>query len=374
MDIKAYFKNYVNNIAYLEIDKDYYIKGVNLKGLPLPVRVQDLVDNLKNEKLTENVNFEIFSIGMLYNIGIDEDFKHNREYIKILSKIYENILKLIFNTIFQLKEDKSETKKTNEDVLILYHAAYIIKPDDELAIYGYGTELLNHYKLTKNKEEKNIFFKELKNIIENSLKTNLNSPYIYILYGNLNIEENMYIKAMSCFKKALEFSEKEELKEKIRALITDIDFEFNIEKAVQYLNNFNFDKARKILIKINNNNTLAIYYMGLSYLLEKNYDEALIYYERLYLKYSERFLELFIDLSICYFMVGRIKDGFSIIQEGLEQYNDNTSLLYNRIMMNYQLNNLKDALKDIEILIQYDDIDNEIFNQLCILKENILKK
>ena len=62
------------------------------------------------------------------------------------------------------------------------------------------------------------------------------------------------------------------------------------------------------------------------------------------------------------------------LQEGLEQYNDNTSLLYNRIMMNYQLNNLKDTLKDIEILIQYDDIDNEIFNQLCILKENILKK
>lgn len=373
MDIKAYFKNYVNNIAYLEIDKDYYIKGVNLKGLPLPVRVQDLVDNLKNEKLTENVNFEIFSIGMLYNIGIDEDFKYNREYIKILSKIYENILKLIFNIIFQLKENNTETKKMNENLLILYHAAYIIRPDDELAIYGYGTELLNHYKLTENKEEKNIFFKELKNILENFLKSNLNSPYIYILYGNLNIEENMYIKAMSCFKKALEFSEKEELKEKIRALITDIDFEFNIEKAVQYLNNFNFDKAREILIKINNN-TLAIYYMGLSYLLEKNYDEALIYYERLYLKYSERFLELFIDLSTCYFMVGRIKDSFSIIQEGLEQYNDNTSLLYNRIMMNYQLNNLKDALKDIEILIQYDDIDDEIFNQLCILKENILKK
>lgn len=373
MDIKAYFKNYVNNIAYLEIDKDYYIKGVNLKGLPLPVRVQDLVDNLKNEKLTENVNFEIFSIGMLYNIGIDEDFKYNREYIKILSKIYENILKLIFNIIFQLKENNTEIKKMNENLLILYHAAYIIRPDDELAIYGYGTELLNHYKLTENKEEKNIFFKELKNILENFLKSNLNSPYIYILYGNLNIEENMYIKAMSCFKKALEFSEKEELKEKIRALITDIDFEFNIEKAVQYLNNFNFDKAREILIKINNN-TLAIYYMGLSYLLEKNYDEALIYYERLYLKYSERFLELFIDLSTCYFMVGRIKDGFSIIQEGLEQYNDNTSLLYNRIMMNYQLNNLKDALKDIEILIQYDDIDDEIFNQLCILKENILKK
>ena len=141
MDIKAYFKNYVNNIAYLEIDKDYYIKGVNLKGLPLPVRVQDLVDNLKNEKLTENVNFEIFSIGMLYNIGIDEDFKYNREYIKILSKIYENILKLIFNIIFQLKENNTEIKKMNENLLILYHAAYIIRPDDELAIYGYGTEL-----------------------------------------------------------------------------------------------------------------------------------------------------------------------------------------------------------------------------------------
>ena len=81
------------------------------------------------------------------------------------------------------------------------------------------------------------------------------------------------------------------------------------------------------------------------------------------------FRELYNDYAVSLFLNERQIDALEIIEEGLEKYPQDPRLVYNKIQVNLTLGNIGRAREDIDELLSYDDLTDEIRSNLLTIKD-----
>lgn len=359
--LDTYFLQFTEKLLYLNLkEKASYDL---LKEIPLPIYTEDMSDQIISGEIENKIQIEMILEAMIINIAIDKNFKYKSEYIKVLEKYLKNI------GAFATKKAIENIKKKKDKALLLLRGGYIINPLDKYLAYNYA-RLLWPKSFQKSKEYQDEFIKESLIILQNIISQDEEFPLSYYELANIYTNLGEYIKARSYYENALIRTEDIEAKDEIRRNIEEINDNADIEESLYYIGKNNNEKSIKILTKLLSQKTRpdAYYYLGVAYQNLGQYENSIMAFQNCLDKNGD-FRQVYNDYAVSLYQLNRKIDALEIIRQGLEKYPEDPRMIYNKIQINLTIGNLAQAKKDIENLLTYDDLTEELVNNLMIIKE-----
>lgn len=365
--IDKYFFDKLDKLSYIEIknNEEKYI-DYGLNDISIPIVTDELMKGLQNDHFENEVSLDYMVEGMLYNIAFDEEFIYIKDYKNVL----KNIIKNPSNYAISLAADVLD--KDLDKSLILFRAAYLLDKENKLAAYNYA-------RLLWRLDEDNNFKQEaLLNSIEILEKTiNLDPEFALGYYELANIYRslNQFIKSKNYYQQALNKLQIEDLKEEVRQKMKEIEPDALVEDAVYYINKMNYSRALELLQEANKiiSRYDVIYYMAVCYLNSDQLDLADEYFEKS-LKSGADFATLYIDYIYVKYLKNQIVNALHLANEAIEKYPSDIKLRYNRALILSQVNKDEKAIEDLNFILEYADLSDEMFNEVMIAKESILNK
>lgn len=353
-----YFRKYTENLAYLNL-KDTSSNEL-LKDLDLPVYIDDMKTGIMTGQMQEEISLEKFLDGMIINIGVDPDFIHADEYKVILNNYIPAISKYTAS--------KALASDNIDKSLLFLRGGYILNPEDNYNSYLYARYL---WPIAFDLEEENAdeFVKESLKILQDIISRDQNFAIAYYELGNIYKNLGEYIKARSYYNNALQKTDSPEAMDEIRDKLTEINDNAEIEEALYFIGKSRYDDAIKKLTGLlsNKKRADAYYYLGVAYQNIGQYDNSIMAFENA-LDAGADFREVYNDYGVSLYLREKPYEALNIIEEGLGKYPSDPRLSYNKIQINLVIGNINKAKEDIEELLTFDDLSDEIRNNLMIIK------
>lgn len=331
-----------------------------LKELDLPVYIDDMKTGIMTGQMQEEISLEKFLDGMIINIGVDPDFIHADEYKVILNKYITDISK--YTASKALASDDSDKS------LLFLRGGYILSPEDNYNSYLYARYL---WPIAFSLEEENAdeFVKESLKILQDIIARDNDFAIAYYELGNIYKNLGEYIKARSYYNNALQKTDSPEAMDEIRDKLTEINDNAEIEEALYFIGKSRYDDAIKKLTGLlsNKKRADAYYYLGVAYQNIGQYDNSIMAFENA-LDAGADFREVYNDYGVSLYLREKPYDALSIIEEGLGKYPSDPRLTYNKIQINLVIGNINKAKEDIEELLTFDDLSDDIRHNLMIIK------
>ena len=360
--LDSYFIKYTDKLAYIDLKEESKVE--DLKETPLPIYIDDMKEGIETGDFAKEINLEIILEAMLLNIAIDKDFIFKEAYIKILKKYLKDIGGFAANKSIHYEKD-NKTK-----ALLVARAGYLLDPNNKYNSYLYARLLWQlAYEVDENLESS--FIKEALKILQDILKIDDKFQLSYYELGNIYANLGEYIKARSYYNNALRFTEEETAKNEIRNKLISIEDNAEIEQALYYIGKSQYNEAIKTLSKLlsNTKRADAYYYLGVAYQNLGQYEDSIKAFEKS-LDHGANFRELYNDYSISLYLYKEEIRALSIIEEGLRKYPQDPRMTYNKIQINLVIGNTAKAREDLEELLTYDDLTDELRENLAIIKDH----
>ena len=360
--LDSYFIKYTDKLAYIDLKEESKVE--DLKETPLPIYIDDMKEGIETGDFAKEINLEIILEAMLLNIAIDKDFIYKEAYIKILKKYLKDIGGFAANKSIHYEKD-NKTK-----ALLAARAGYLLDPNNKYNSYLYARLLWQlAYEVDENLESS--FIKEALKILQDILKIDDKFQLSYYELGNIYANLGEYIKARSYYNNALRFTEEETAKNEIRNKLISIEDNAEIEQALYYIGKSQYNEAIKTLSKLlsNTKRADAYYYLGVAYQNLGQYEDSIKAFEKS-LDHGANFRELYNDYSISLYLYKEEIRALSIIEEGLRKYPQDPRMTYNKIQINLVIGNTAKAREDLEELLTYDDLTDELRENLAIIKDH----
>ena len=213
------------------------------------------------------------------------------------------------------------------------------------------------------------FIRESLKILQETISRDSNFAIAYYELGNIYKNLGEYIKARNYYNNALQKTESPEALEEIRDNLTEINDNAEIEEALYFIGKSRYDEAIIKLTGIlsNKKRADAYYYLGVAYQNLSQYENSIMAFENA-LDAGADFRELYNDYGVSLYLNDAPYEALTIIEEGLGKYPSDPRLSYNKIQINLVTGNVTKALGDIEELLTFDDLSDEIRQNLMILK------
>lgn len=361
-NLDAYFIKYTDRLAYIELKEES--TNEDLKGISLPIYIEDMKEGIQTGEFASEINLEIILEAMLLNLAIDPNFIYRNQYEKVLKKYLKNIGDYTANKSVNY-EEKDKTK-----ALLMARSGYILNSENKYNAYLYA-RLLWPLAYEDEGEYQNDFVKESLRILQEILKQDEEFKLSYYELGNIYANLGEYIKARSYYNKALRLTDDEMAKNDIRNKILSIDDNAEIESALYYIGKSNYNEAVRTLTKLlsKTKRADAYYYLGVAYQNLGQYENSVMSFENS-LDLNADFRELYNDFAISLYLNKKEIEALSIINQGLKKYPQDPRMTYNKIQINLVLGNIEKAKEDIDELLTYDDLTEEIKNNLSIIKNH----
>lgn len=360
MNLDNYFRKFVDKLGYIELKESASYEL--LKEIPLPIYLKDMKEGVQSGDMENKINLDIILEGMLINIGSDQDFLHNYEYINVLNHYLKDI------TAFSADRAKKAMDDDRDKALLLLRAGYILNPLDEFNSYNYA-RLLWPKAYDDNIKEKDDFVKEALRILQEIIEKNENFAISYYELANIYANLGEYLKARNYYNQALAKTDSEIAKEEVRDKLREINDNADIEEALYYIGKSNYNQAIIKLTEIlsKHKRADAYYYLAVAYQNINQYENSILAFQNA-LNEGGEFRQLYNDYAISLYLNKDIEKALIIIEEGLKKFPEDPRLSYNKIQINLSLGNIREAKKDIDKLLSFDDLTEEIVNNLNILK------
>lgn len=360
MRLDNYFRRFTENLAYLDLKESsqYPI----LADLPLPIYIDDMQAGIVSGSMNEEIELENFLDGMIINIGSDKDFLHNDEYKMVLAQFIDDISKYASSKAITFADEDINK------ALLLLRGGYILNPTDNYNAYLYARFL---WPRAYDVEEKyrDDFIREALDILQGTISYDENFAISYYELGNIYANLGEYIKARSYYNNALQKTNAPEAQNEIRDKLTEINDNAEIEESLYYISKGDYNSAIKKLTGLlsNKKRADAYYYLGVAYQNINQYENSIMAFKNS-LDTGAEFRELYNDYAISLYLNDQQLDALSIIAEGLEKFPQDPRLIYNKIQINLTLGNIGKAKEDIDEMLTYDDLTDEIRANLLTIK------
>lgn len=359
--IKKYFSQKTDKLSYIELkDNIKKYNSLGISNIPLPILLDDMVDGIATNDFDYEIKMEYIFDGILFNIAIDNDFLYINDYKDILKKAFE------YPSNYAMKKAMENIGIDNEKALLYSRAAFILDEKNELAAYNYASML---WLLDVQKDERHIFVEEAVRILQRILNYNNENALANFEMGNISRSTGDYIKANSYFKRALDNTNNEELKEAIRDQIQKIAPDVAVENAIYLINKMNYNTAISELMEARKNSSRfdIPYYIAISYMNQEDPEMAEKFFEEAIDKGAD-FATLYTDYVYIKYILEKDFEALKIADEAIEKYPSELKLKYNRAIINISLKRFDKANEDFDFILEYSDLSDEFYNQIMKIK------
>lgn len=364
--IDKYFREKANKVSFIELKDrvDTYERYGIKEDIPLPIILDDMMDGIKYENFQNEINIKYILEGMLYMIAIDPEFIYINDYKNIIRKLIDEPSK------FALSKALENIDINNEAYIIYTRSAFLLDEKNELAANNYARILWN---LDVKEDERHVFVEEAVRILERVLRYNDKSALANFELGNIFSATGDFIKADSYYKRALNNSEVEELEQNIRDRIQKIAPDVAVTNSIYFINKMNYNQAINDLMEVRKNSSRydIPYYIAIAYMNSNNFEMAEQFFEESIDKGAD-FATLYTDLVYVKYMLKKDSEAIHLANDAIEKYPTEIKLRYNRAIILISLNKFDKANEDLDFILEYQDLSDEMFNQIMKIKESML--
>lgn len=344
------FKEEINkklkNLVFIDLKEEYHLEDVNLPvGFSLPIKLDYLIEGIKEKELEEEINLEKIVEAMVYLLGIDSEFKYSKDYKEILKKLKIDLKNYAMHKAYISQEEdpldsyiflKGYEEVVGEDPDIIFKEANILE-----ALYNQ----IHEEEYEKSEKLLNIIIKKYNNVL--NLDETYSLAYYRLAYINLALAK--FIKANMYFEKFINLSRDEELKDQVRKELEIIRNNVSFDSAKTYLSYGDYDKAINQLESISEDfdKDESFYYTyALSYYNMGDLDKAEEYGK---LSVEKKTTEENINLLATIY-AGRqeFTRSIEILELGLEVIEDSYPLNYNTGIIYLNMNEKEKGLEYLE--------------------------
>lgn len=370
--IKEYFKNKTENITFIELKEDARlgIKAYPLNSsIPLPIIIETLVSEIKEGTLKEEMKLVHIIEGIIYLIGVDEDFEYIEDYKKILKAYNDKIDDYTFYKGIRFVESNDY-----DNAAIYFRALKNINPNHVNGLFNYALaleEIAKEY-LAKDDEEVGIEFLTRSTIeLETILDVDINYPLAYYKLGYHYKYFNQFLKAKLIWEKYLPLDNDDLRAQEIRDELQIIEDDVILESGLTYLSYDRFSEALDLFLKLEPRHDD---WWELKYLIGNchngltNYDLAIEAYSKSLELHKEE-ADVYNELGITLFTIGDIPKAIEVFTEGIENVSGDYKLLFNRGLGYLQLGDLRNAYIDVESAWKINPTDKNVEDQKLLLEE-----
>ena len=277
--IGRYFKKYLSKFVFDEFSPKFIEEskaGDLLKGVPIPLRKKDL----KAFDGGEGLPMLVIAENMAWVMGCDPHFKHTKDYVAILSRIYNYKL---YEGMMKEGRDAAE-RGAMDDACIHFRAALCMKPDYLHDMYSYARACRAMYQDSRNEEYVGRFKAEALDFFELTTETHprFAQAYYYLGYAYLNM--GLYIKADLTWAEFLRFSKNGPDKKEIRKRRQQLQGPIQIESGYNDVLAGRYEEGREKLEPFLNSqfNTWwpLHYYLGVAYEMTGKKSQAIASFKK----------------------------------------------------------------------------------------------
>ena len=344
------FKEEINkklkNLVFIDLKEEYHLDDIDLPvGFSLPIKLDYLIEGIKDKELEEEINLEKIVEAMVYLLGIDSEFKYSKDYKEILKKLKIDLKNYAMHKAFVSQEEypldsyiflKGYEEVAGEDPDIIFKEANILE-----ALYNQ----IHEEEYEKSEKLLNIIIKKYNKVL------NLNESYSLAYYrlAYINLALAKYIKANMYFEKFINLSRDEELKDQVRKELEIIRNNVSFDSAKTYLSYGDYEKALNQLESISEdfNKDESFYYTyALTYYNVGDLDKAEEYGKSsVEKKTTEENINL---LATIYAGRQEFTRSIEILELGLEEIENSYPLNYNMGIIYLNMNEKEKGLEYLE--------------------------
>ncbi len=365
--LEEYFKEKTKNISFIEIKPDTYIDVNGYKvteDIPLPIIVDDLIDEVKDSDGAEEIKFASFINGIIYTVGVDPKFKYFKEYTDILYSFDKKIEDyIIYRSLNNISQDKLEVG------LIWLRALYFINNKNLFGKYNYALAVAERAKQAFDLKDRKLG-KELLDSSTKILEEILNddSEYHLALYklGYHYKSRNEFRKSQLTWEKFLRLGEEQELIDEVRdcldSMEDDVIYEEGYNLILEGYSEDGLDKLLSIVDKYDK--WWNLYFMiGLGYRQIGEYSKAKEYFEKV-IELKEDQVDALNELGLSLVYLGDSENALKNFSKAIDLRPGDYEIMCNRGMTYLQNKDFENARADI--LKAYEINPNDEITIACV--------
>jgi len=328
---------------------------ITLGELPVPVRAEKLLQDIKKESEVENSGISLNSIidGIIYVLGTDKDFGYLDEYKRMLELLHFDLNPYIIYCINNFDDN-------NLDDSVIYGCALINLYEDDKNCFIYASVL--EKKATDNKlkdDQAQYFLEEAHYYYEKALDYNDKFALPYYKLGYYYRLQQQYIKAQVYWVKHQELDKDEIRIEEIRNELGQL------EPYVDYENGYNLvlkdqpNEALDLLLPLVNDFSgwwNLLFFIGLAYRALEEYEIAEKYFENV-LKIEQYQKETINELGLCKICRGKYTEAVELFTTLLNIEPGKCEVFCNRAVAHLYNDEIDRAKEDITTALKINPND-----------------
>lgn len=228
--VGKYFRKYLNKFIFAEFSEEFLAKTKYpdlMRGVPIPLRKKEV----KEFAGGEGIDFLVLAENMAWVMGCDPHFKHTKDYVAILTKLYNRKLE---EGILKKGRDAAEIGEMDY-ACIMFRATLCINKEYLHGMYSYARACRAMYLASRNEEYVGRFKAEALDWFElvTEAHPRFANGYYYLGYAYLNL--GLYAKADIAWRNFLKFSRNGKDKKEIRTRIQQIEEPRHIEEGCNHI-------------------------------------------------------------------------------------------------------------------------------------------
>lgn len=387
--IEDYFRAKNTCVAFIELKEQANSAPSSLIGIPIPIRLRDFLEGVE-EQFDQEIPMRAILNGMVWMIAIDPDFRYASVYRKFLSEAVQDAVGYALHLgmehvqkAYTLKEEHEKAQNSVQEqggeaqeseqrireeweaALLSFRGAHLLNPKEPVAAVQYA-------RLLWQSNPKPAFLTEANCLLEQVLAQEETHVAANTALGELQEQMGQYLKATAYYSRALAHCERETMKQELRQNITRIAPDAAIEDAVYYLRRADYDRSREALMKAKAESRRydADYYLGIVYQNTGNFPAAEEAF-RAALAEGGRLEDIYNGLVYALNAQNKVAEAIEVATDGLTEHPDALRLLFNRAILYADRQETTKAQEDIAEILSYDDLSDELFNEVMRLREQL---
>lgn len=356
-----FFDKKKDDISFITLKTGANIKlGENVyttkEELPIPLRVESLINEIKEQDKHDGITLSNIIDGIIYTIGTDAEFEYNNEYLNIFITLKFEVEPYIIHCI-----NKFDDKRVDD--AIIYGKSLINICENSKNCFVYASVLERKSILLLNKEVKenaNYYTSESLKYYEKSLDYDDKFALAYYKLGYYYKTNQQYIRAKLYWEKQQEYDDDSLRVDEIRNELEQLEVYVQYEEGYNYVLNSEPQKGLDKLLPLVNtysNWWNLLFFIGLAYRTLGEYKIAEKYFENV-LKIQEGQPYALNELGLCQMCLekhDKAKETFTAL---LALQPNNSEVLCNRAAAYIYLNDKENAKKDIKSALKINPNDS----------------
>lgn len=346
--LNDFYKNKRNDISFISVKKGALIKFIDKvykasKELPIPIRVQRLLEDIKNQDEMDGISLNNIIDGIIYIIGTDINFRLLNEYKNILKTLDFNLKPYIIYCINKFEENEYEDA-------VIYGRALVNLDENEKSCFVYASALEERglQMNGKGKElESQYFLEEANKYYEKCLDYDDKFALAYYKLGFYYKKSQQYVKANITWNTHQELDDDalrvDEIRNELIQLKPYVDFENGYNLVLKEKPKEGLDLLLPLTKEFGSWWNL-LFFIGLAYRMLGNYDIAETYFENV-LKLENEQKDAMNELGLCKLCRGKYVEAAELFSDLLHIAPGNCEVFCNRAV-SYMYNNQLDRAKE----------------------------